>query len=55
MTTFPPHRIPYAHDPDDTAGRAYYRAYADTLARTQLAYEKRAVRLVATKGGVSEA
>lgn len=39
----------YANDPDDTVGRALYRAKADQLAREQLAYEKRAIRLLRNK------
>jgi len=35
----------YADDPDETAGRALYRAQADRLAREQLAYERRTVSL----------
>lgn len=35
----------YENDPDETAGRALYRALANGLARAQGAYEMRDVRL----------
>jgi hypothetical protein len=45
----PPHvsggGMGYWRDPDETRGRALYRALADAEARRQLAYERHRVRL----------
>ena len=40
----PPARSKYADDPDETAGRALYRARADVLARMQMALARHPVR-----------
>lgn len=35
----------YIDDPDETRGRALYRAHADALATAQVSYDSRRVRL----------
>ena len=37
------------NDPDETEGRALYRARADALANAEIAYGKRAVKLQAAE------